>query len=101
VTINVNGVVVGDARVASAAADLAGEADPLAAARRTLAVRELLLQRAGELGLLEGGAAEAAKAARGDTVRAYGRLLGSVTASGKTVPDIEASLVLPVKAGPK
>ena len=41
------------------------------------------------------------KAARGDTVRAYGRVLGSVTASGKTVPDIEASLVLPVKAGAK
>jgi hypothetical protein len=38
------------------------------------------------------------KSARGDTVRAYGRVLGSVTASGKTVPDIEASLVLPVKA---
>ncbi|MDB4938763.1 MAG: hypothetical protein JWP87_5735 [Labilithrix sp.] len=38
------------------------------------------------------------KAARGDTVRAYGHVLGSVTASGKTVPDIEASLVLPIKA---
>jgi hypothetical protein len=38
------------------------------------------------------------KAARGDTVRAYGRVLGSVTASGKTVPDIEATLVLPLKA---
>jgi hypothetical protein len=41
------------------------------------------------------------KAARGDTVRVYGRVLGTVTASGKTVPDIEASLVLPVKAGAK
>ena len=41
------------------------------------------------------------KIARGDTVRAYGRVLGSVTASGKTVPDMEASLVLPVKAGTK
>ena len=38
------------------------------------------------------------KAARGDTMRAYGHVLGSVTASGKTVPDIEASLVLPIKA---
>jgi hypothetical protein len=38
------------------------------------------------------------KAARGDTMRAYGRVLGAVTASGKTVPDIEASLVLPIKA---
>jgi peptidyl-prolyl cis-trans isomerase C len=59
-TVTVNGVVVSDARVASAAADLAGEPDPLAAARRTLAVRELLLQRAGELGLLEGGKARTA-----------------------------------------
>ena len=41
------------------------------------------------------------KVARGETVRVYGRILGSVTASGKTVPDIEASLVLPVKAGAK
>lgn len=38
------------------------------------------------------------KAARGDTVRAYGRVLGAVTASGKTVPDIEAIFVLPIKA---
>ncbi|HSO37184.1 MAG TPA: hypothetical protein VLT33_31880, partial [Labilithrix sp.] len=38
------------------------------------------------------------KVARGDSVRAYGRVLGSVTASGKTVPEIEASLVLPIKA---
>jgi hypothetical protein len=38
------------------------------------------------------------RAARGDTVRAYGHVLGSVTASGKTVPDVEASLVLPIKA---
>jgi hypothetical protein len=38
------------------------------------------------------------KAARGDTMRAYGHVLGSVTASGKTVPEIEASLVLPIKA---
>ena len=41
------------------------------------------------------------KVARGDSVRAYGRILGSVTAGGKTVADIEASLVLPVKAGTK
>jgi hypothetical protein len=38
------------------------------------------------------------KAARGDTMRAYGHVVGAVTASGKTVPDIEASLVLPIKA---
>ena len=34
---------------------------------------------------------------RGDHVRVYGRVLGPVTAGGKTVPDIEAALVLPVK----
>ncbi len=39
------------------------------------------------------------KVARGDIVRAFGRVVGSVTASGKTVPEIDASLVLPVKAG--
>ncbi len=38
------------------------------------------------------------KVARGDNVRVYGKILGNVTASGKTVPEIEASLVLPVKA---
>jgi hypothetical protein len=38
------------------------------------------------------------KVARGDSVRAYGRVLGAITASGKTVPDIEATLVMPVKA---
>ena len=38
------------------------------------------------------------KVARGDNVRAYGKILGNVTASGKTVPEVEASLVLPVKA---
>lgn len=41
---------------------------------------------------------EELKAARGDTVRAYGVLEGSVTSAGKTVPDIDASLVI-VKAG--
>ena len=39
------------------------------------------------------------KVARGDSVRAFGRIVGPVTASGKTVPEIEASLVLPIKAG--
>ncbi len=34
---------------------------------------------------------------RGDVVRAYGRVLGSVTASGKTVPEIQGTLVLPLK----
>jgi hypothetical protein len=38
------------------------------------------------------------KATRGDTVRVYGHVLGQVTANGKAMPDVEASLVLPVKA---
>jgi peptidyl-prolyl cis-trans isomerase C len=50
-TIVVNGVPIDDAAIAGAVRQLAGEPDPLAAARRTLAVRELLLQRATELGL--------------------------------------------------
>ena len=88
-TIKVNGVVVGDARVASAAADLAGEADPLAAARRTLAVRELLLQRAGELGLLEGGAARTAVdfASRDDEDRVIALLLEREVATPEPTED--------------
>jgi len=40
------------------------------------------------------------KVARGDVVRVYGRVNGAVSASGKTVPDVGASLVLVVrKAG--
>ncbi|MBX3188705.1 MAG: hypothetical protein KF819_16930 [Labilithrix sp.] len=35
---------------------------------------------------------------RGDLVRVYGRVVGPVTAGGKTVPDVEASLVLTIKA---
>jgi peptidyl-prolyl cis-trans isomerase C len=50
-TIRVNGAVIGDEAIADAAQRLAGEADPMSAARRTLAVRELLLQRAALLGL--------------------------------------------------
>jgi hypothetical protein len=37
------------------------------------------------------------KVASGDTVRAFGRVTGSVSAGGKTVPDVDASLVLPLK----
>jgi len=39
------------------------------------------------------------KLARGDKVKVYGRVVGAVTASGKTVPDIDAALVLPLKGG--
>jgi peptidyl-prolyl cis-trans isomerase C len=54
--LNINGSVVDDAVIAQEAARHEGEADPDGAARRILAIRELLLQRAGELDLLEGGA---------------------------------------------
>lgn len=76
-SVSVNGVVVTEAMIARAAEGLAGEADPLAAARRTLAVRELLLQRAGELGRLEGGAPRAAVtfASSDDEERVIGELL--------------------------
>jgi hypothetical protein len=40
------------------------------------------------------------KAARGETVRAYGRLHGTVSSGGKNVPDIEGMLVLK-RAGAK
>lgn len=55
--LRVNDTTLPPEAVAREAALHAGAADPEAAARRTLAIRELLLQRAGELGLLEGGAA--------------------------------------------
>ena len=55
----VNGIAIPAAAVAREAALFAGARDPDAAARRSLAVRELLLLRAGELGLLEGGAPRA------------------------------------------
>jgi hypothetical protein len=42
---------------------------------------------------------EELKATRGDTVRAYGVLAGAVAASGKQVPDIDASLVIVKPAG--
>jgi peptidyl-prolyl cis-trans isomerase C len=53
--LRVNGTTIPPEAIARERA-LHGEApDPEAAARRTLAIRELVLQRAGELGLLEGG----------------------------------------------
>jgi len=54
--LSVNGVTIDEEAVAREAALYAGAGDPDAAARRSLAVRELMLQRAGELGLLEAGA---------------------------------------------
>jgi peptidyl-prolyl cis-trans isomerase C len=54
--IRVNATEIPSDAIAREAALHAGAPDPDAAARRTLAIRELLLQRAGELGLLEDGA---------------------------------------------
>jgi peptidyl-prolyl cis-trans isomerase C len=56
-TLRVNAVCVPEETILREAGGFAGAPDPRAAAARALAVRELLLQRAGELGLLEGGAA--------------------------------------------
>lgn len=39
---------------------------------------------------------EEIKATRGEAVRAYGRVVGTVTAGGKTVPDVTSVLVMPV-----
>lgn len=55
-TLQINEVVIDDDVLRAEAARFAGAPDPEAAARRALAVRELLLQRAGDLGLLEDGA---------------------------------------------
>ena len=54
--LSVNGVAIDEDAIAREAALYAGARDPEAAARRSLAVRELLLQRAGDLGMLEAGA---------------------------------------------
>ena len=54
--LSVNGVTIDEEVVSREAALFAGASDPDTAARRSLAVRELMLQRAGELGMLEAGA---------------------------------------------
>ncbi len=51
----VNGATIPADAIARETTLHADAPDPEAAARRTLAIRELMLQRAGELGLLEGG----------------------------------------------
>ena len=53
--LSVNGVTIDEDAVVRETALFSGATDPQAAARRSLAVRELMLQRAGELGMLEGG----------------------------------------------
>jgi len=54
--LSVNGVAIDEDALAREAALFAGASDVDAAGRRWLAVRELMLQRAGEVGMLEGGA---------------------------------------------
>ncbi|HUH94626.1 MAG TPA: peptidylprolyl isomerase [Casimicrobiaceae bacterium] len=54
-TLSINGVTVDEGAIWRETALFSGASDPDAAARRSLAVRELMLQRAGELGMLEGG----------------------------------------------
>lgn len=53
--LTVNGVTVPSEAIARECSLHADAPDPDAAARRTLAIRELVLQRAGDLGLLENG----------------------------------------------
>lgn len=53
--LTVNGATVPEDAIAREMAVHADAPDPGAAARRTLAIRELVLQRAGELGFLENG----------------------------------------------
>jgi peptidyl-prolyl cis-trans isomerase C len=75
--ISVNDITIGEEAVAREAALYAGASDPDAAARRSLAVRELMLQRAGKLGLLEAGAARerVAFASRADEDAVIGALI--------------------------
>lgn len=54
--LSVNGVTIDDDAIAREASLFSGASDPEAAARRSLAVRELMLQRAADLGKLEAGA---------------------------------------------
>jgi peptidyl-prolyl cis-trans isomerase C len=75
--LSVNGLVVPEEAIRREAAEFAGAPDPEAAARRSLAVRELLLQRAGALGMLEGGASRerVAFASRADEDAIIARVL--------------------------
>jgi peptidyl-prolyl cis-trans isomerase C len=57
--LSVNGITIPPAAIERAAAELDDAPGAEVAARRMLAIRELLLQRAGELGMLEDGAPRA------------------------------------------
>lgn len=60
--MRVNDTHIDETAVAAETARMSGAPDAEAAARRALVIRELLLQRAGEVGLLEGGARRTAVA---------------------------------------
>jgi peptidyl-prolyl cis-trans isomerase C len=87
--LRVNGTVIDDAAVRAEAARLADAPDPDAAARRALALRELLLQRAGDRGLLEGGAPRhaVAFASRADEDRVIAALLDAEVATPAATAD--------------
>jgi peptidyl-prolyl cis-trans isomerase C len=54
-SLRIHDTIIPDDAIARESVAFAGSPDPDAAARRSLAIRELLLHRAGELGLLEDG----------------------------------------------
>lgn len=76
-TLSVNGTIIPEETLAQEMARLGRDPQAQEAARRTLAIRELLLQRAGELGLLEDGAPRGAVtfADRGSEEAVIDRLL--------------------------
>jgi peptidyl-prolyl cis-trans isomerase C len=75
--LSVNGIGIGDDAIDREASAYASASNPDAAARRSLAVRELMLQRAGELGMLEAGAPRARVdfASRDDEDRVIAKLI--------------------------
>ena len=79
--VSINGIAVSEEAIAREAALFAGAPDPQAAARRALAVRELLLQRAGEVGMLEASAPRecVSFASRADEDRAIAALIDAET----------------------
>ena len=87
--LSVNGITIPAAAIEREAAELEGVPDADAAARRTLAIRELLLQRAGELGLLEDGAPRAKVAFAGR--EAEEEIIGRVLDAEVTTPEPDES----------
>jgi peptidyl-prolyl cis-trans isomerase C len=87
--LRINATTLSDETIRAEAALLADAPDPDAAARRALAVRELLLQRAGELGLLEDGAPRerVAFASRQAEDEVIGRLLDREVVTPQATPE--------------